>query len=286
MGGVGRDITTLVVTMKGKVKSEEINKTLFLLLAHHEGIVVGPILGEINLTRKRATAAVSVLVDFGSNLGKLGNEIKRIVKGVLPVLGLVDAALVGLCEFGVVVENRDSHGKLSHGMKGRRQAIQKLDSVVRKLSVLSKLARQLAGLLYGRDFSGKKKPKHGLRKHLTAILSLGKNFLALSDSLAVEANTLVSIKNGTLPEHSLKTTHTAQEVLDLDITERLLAKLGLDLLEELDLSRDDLSESFFESGNTTALDSGPGRGVNNADRFRSQLEHCNCVECAVVWVEV
>lgn len=78
------------------------------------------------------------------------------------------------------------------------------------------------------------------------VSSGGEDLLGVGDGLAVEGDTGLRVENGTLPEHDLKTTHTTEEVLKLDLAKLGLAVLSLELLELLLLGRDDLSDGILE----------------------------------------
>ncbi len=89
----------------------------------------------------------------------------------------------------------------------------------------------------------------------------GENLLRVGDGLAVESDTGLGVENGTLPEHDLETTHTTEEVLELNLAELGLAVLSLELLELLLLGRDDLGDSVLErlgGGVSDGTDAGSG----------------------------
>jgi hypothetical protein len=117
-----------MITVKSKVKSQKILKVLVLLsaLSKHSSKVVRPILLKIDLSWQSTTTTVSILVDLGSNGRKLSKQRNTIVKGRLPVISLVKALLISLGELGLVVERRNSHGELRHGMKILGEVIEHL----------------------------------------------------------------------------------------------------------------------------------------------------------------
>lgn len=249
VGGVGRDVTTLVVTVQGKVQTEEILEILVLLTttSQHGGEVVRPILGQVDLSGEGTTAVVGVLVDLGRDGGQLGEKGDGVIKGRLPVVGLVDAGLVGLGEGRGVVKGRDGNGELSHWVEVLGKGVEEGVDEVGELSLLGELLGELAGLANGGDLAGEEKPEHGLGKHLSAGGSLGELSLALLDGAAMEADTLVGVEDGPLPDHGLETTHATQSVLDLDLANDLVA-VGLDLLEELTLGWDDSLHGVLQAG--------------------------------------
>ena len=111
MRSVGRNITTLVVTVESEVQSQQVDEAGVLGLAKERGVVVGPVLGEINGTWESAAAVVGVLVDLGGDGGEFGEEGERVVEGGLPVVGFLEfAGFVEFGEFRVVVERGDGDG--------------------------------------------------------------------------------------------------------------------------------------------------------------------------------
>lgn len=118
---------------------------------------------------------------------------------------------------------------------------------VRELALLCELAGELAGLSDGWDLAGEEEPEHGLWEHLGAGSSLGELSLALLDCAAVEADALVCVENGSLPDHGFETAHTAEGVLDLDLADDFVA-VGLDFLEELALGGDDGLHGVLQAG--------------------------------------
>lgn len=275
VGGVSRDVSTLVVTVQSKVESEQVNETSLLTLAHHGGVVVRPVTVEVDLAGEGSSTAVRVLVDLGGDLGQLGNEVNGVIKGVLPVLGLGDTSLVSLGELGVVVKGRHGHGELGHGVQGGGERVEHLGDELGDLTLLGELSRQTSDLLLSGNLAGEEEPEHGLGEHLTALNGLGENLLALLDGLAVESDTLISVEDRALPEHALETSHTSEEVLDLALTERLLGVLGLDLLEQLKLGGDGLLEGTLQVGSKSLLDHGGHGGSGNTGS--SKRDHCEDV---------
>lgn len=280
MGGVSRDVSSLVVTVESEVESQEVDEAGLLALAHHGGVVVRPISVEINLARERSSTEVRVLVDLGGDLGQLGNEVDGVIEAVLPVLGLGDTSLVGLGELRVVVESRHGHGELGHGVQGGGQVVEHLVDELGDLTLLGELSRQASDLLGGGDLAGEEEPQHGLGEHLAALDGLGENLLALLDGLAVESDTLIGVQDRALPEHTLEASHTSEQVLDLALAERLLGVVGLDLLEKLELGGDGLLESALEVRSKSLLDHGGHGGSGNTGG--SKRDHC----VDVCWVSL
>lgn len=222
-----RDVSALVVAVEGEVQTEEVHKASIVRLAEQGGVVVGPILVEVNLAWERSTAVVGVLVDLCGDGGQLGQKLDAVVERRLPVLGLAERTLfIQLGKLGVVVEGRDGNGDcvacqisigrrasrsershtLCHGVKGDRKVVHQLLHKLGQLSVLGQSPAQYTDLLSGRDLAGQQQPEHPLWQHLLSRSSLGQDFLALPDGLSMEPDTLVGVENGALPEHALEST--------------------------------------------------------------------------------
>lgn len=249
VGGVGRDVATLVVTVKGEVETEQVLEVLILLagLAEHGSKVIRPVLLEVNLGGQSTAALVGVLVDLGSDRGQLGQQRDGVIKGRLPVIGLVETSLVRLGKLGLVVERRNGHGELGHGVQVAGELVKHLGDELGDSGLLGKLAGEDANLVDRGDLAGKQKPEHGLGQHLGASLALGQLLLAVLDCAAVETDALVGVEDGTLPDHGLQSTHTTEGVFDLDLANDLVT-VSLDLLEELALLGNDLLEGGLQIG--------------------------------------
>lgn len=283
VSGVSRHIAALVVTVESKVESEEVLEVLVLLaaLAEHGSKVVRPILLKVNLGRESTAAPVGVLVDLGGNGGQLGEQRNAVVKGGLPVVSLVETLLVGLGELGLVVEGRDGNGKLGHGVQILGELVKHLVDEGGDLGLGGELAGELADLVDGGDLAGQEQPEHGLGEHLSSRLALGELLLAVLDGAAVEANALVGIEDGSLPDHGLEATHATQGVLDLDLANDLAA-MGLDLLEQLALGGNDLLEGRLEIGLSGRVAS---RGVGKESSTGVGLLDC-IVKCQLSCIQV
>ena len=122
--------------------------------------------------------------------------------------------------------------------------------------LFGELAGEGADLALGGDLAGEEEPEHGLGEHLGARLALGQVALAVLDGAAVEADALVGVEDGALPEHGLEAAHAAEGVFDLDLANDLVA-VGADLFEELTL----LGNDFLERGLEIGLGGGIGAGA-------------------------
>lgn len=232
MGGVGGDIATLVVGVDGQVQAHELNEVLVVAETELVGEVEGVIL--VLLDGGDLAALEDVLVDAGSDGGKLGNEVHGVLKGVAPVLLLVDAPGVGLGELGGLLESRDGQRELGHGVEIGRAAVDQLLNELGEVGAGSPLGRKVADLLLGRDLTGEEKPEETLRKGLLATGSLGEELLALGDGLSTETDALLGVEDGTLPDEALDATGTAIYLVKSDLVDDLGSMLPV-LEEKVDL---------------------------------------------------
>ena len=106
VSSVGRDVSTLVVRVDGNVQSHQLDELLVVAKAE-QGSEVGRVV-LVGVNGRELAVAVDVSEDSSGNVGELGNEVHRVVKGGLPVVSLVDTVGVGLGEGRVVVELRSA----------------------------------------------------------------------------------------------------------------------------------------------------------------------------------
>jgi len=111
----------------------------------------------------------------------------------------------------------------------------------------SPLSGEGADLGFRRDLASQEKPEETLRKRLLATRGLGKKLLALGDGLAAEADALLSIEDGALPDKALDTTGTAIDLIKSDLVDNLGAMFLSEGLDLLDLLREELSKALLES---------------------------------------
>jgi hypothetical protein len=196
VGGVGGNVTTLVVSVDGQVQTHQLNEVGVVGEAELVGQVVGVVL--VLLDRGDLAVLVDVAEDLGGDGGETGNEVHRVLKGVLPVLGLVHALGVGLGELGLVLESSDGERELGHGVEVAGAAVDELLNELGDIGAGSPLSGQVADLLLGGNLAGKQEPEKTLRKRLLATGGLGEQLLALGDGLAAETDTLLRVEDGAL----------------------------------------------------------------------------------------
>jgi len=88
---------------------------------HHVRQVAPPVQRGVGLDV--CAAAVRLAVDGGRNRGQLGDQVEGVLEDGVPVLGLVDAGLIGLCKLavGLRVEFAVWGGGLGVGWGGVRK---------------------------------------------------------------------------------------------------------------------------------------------------------------------
>ncbi|KAI6759071.1 hypothetical protein HG531_013832 [Fusarium graminearum] len=238
VSGVGRDVATLVVGVDGQVKTHKLNEVGVVGEAKLVGEVEGVIL--VLLDGSDLSALEDVLVDARSDVGELSNEVHRVLKGVSPVLLLVDTLGVGLGEAGGVLESSNGQGELSHGVEVGRAVVDELLDELGEIGAGSPLSGEVADLLLSRDLTSQEKPEETcavrvsidgvhiydrilltLRKGLLATGGLGEKLLALGDGLATESDTLLRVEDGTLPNEGLDATGTTVNLVKSDLVNDL-----------------------------------------------------------------
>ena len=219
VGRVGADVAALVVRVDGQVETHELNEGGVVAEAKLVGEVEGIVL--VRLRRHDLAALEDVLVDAGGNGGELGNEVHRVLEGVAPVVTLVDTLGVGTGERRRLLEGRDGHGELGHGVEVRRAAVDELLDELGDLGPRSPVGRQVADLLLGGDLARQEQPEDALGQRLAAAGGLGQKLLALGDGLATEANALLGVEDGALPHQALDATGAAIYLVEGDLVDDL-----------------------------------------------------------------
>jgi hypothetical protein len=241
---VSRDVTTFVIRVNGEVKTHQFNKVLVGLETKKLGEVVRVIL--ISLDLRELTIVIDVAIDTGSNVRKLGNQIHGILKGGVPVLGLVDTFSVGLGKLRVVLESIDSKRELGHGVEGLGTTVNEFLNKFRNLSTGSPFSRETLDLIVGGDLTSDEQPEERLGEGLTTLLSTRKDLLTIGDGQTTETDTFLSIENGTFPDKTLNTTHTTIGLVNSDFTENLGSIFLFEFLDLGLLFRNEFSKTFLQ----------------------------------------
>ena len=219
VGGVGADVATLVVSVDRQVEAHELNEVGVVAEAELVGEVVGIVL--VLLGGHNLAALEHVLVDAGGDGGELGNEVHRVLESVAPVFALVDTLGVGAGKRRRLLEGGHGHRQLSHGVEVGGAAVDELLDELGDLGAGGPFGRQVADLLLGRDLAGQEKPEEAFGQRLLATGGLGQKLLALGDGLAAEANALLGVEDGALPNQALDATGTAIYLVERDLVDDL-----------------------------------------------------------------
>ena len=157
VGGVCANVATLVVGVDGQVETHQLDEILVLAISEHIGQVETVIL--ILLDGSDLAILEYVAVDSGCNGGQLGDQVHRILKGVLPVFLLADTLGVGFGERRLVLESVDRNGELGHWVEVAGAAVDELFDELGHIGTSGPLGRQVAHLLLAGDLTGQEKPE-------------------------------------------------------------------------------------------------------------------------------
>lgn len=112
MGCVSTDVTTFVIGVNDDIESHELPEVLVGVTKHVS--VVGSIIEGSVGGRDISVVSIAVVIDDGSNSRNLSAKIESILKGGLPVLGLVDTILISLGEFRSWLADKGTGRELGH----------------------------------------------------------------------------------------------------------------------------------------------------------------------------
>lgn len=168
-----------MIGVDNEVKSHQVNKVLIATKTELIGQVETVVL--LRLYRCNLSILENVPIYLRGNCGKFSNEVHGVLKGIAPVLFLVDTLSVSLSELRLMFQGSDRKGELGHRVQGVRAAIDELLDEFGDLGTGSPLGRESLDLLSGRDLASQKQPKETLGKGLLATLSLGQESLAFGD---------------------------------------------------------------------------------------------------------
>lgn len=168
VGGVGRDVATLVVGVDGEVESHQLNEIAVLGETELVGQVPRVIL--VLLDSWDLAVLEDVAVDAGSNGGELCDEVHGVLEGVLPVLGLLDTLGVCLGEGRLVLKSSDGKRELSHWVEGVGATVNQLLDELGDIGAGSPLGREVANLLLGGNLTGEEKPEETYARQSMSVL--------------------------------------------------------------------------------------------------------------------
>lgn len=145
MGGVGADVSTLVIRVDGEVQPHQFHEvgvfTEAELVCQVETVIL------VLLDGGDLAVFVNVAVDACSNGWEFGDKVHGVLEGVLPVLGLLHALGIGLCERGFVLESVYGNAQLGHWVKVTRAAVNELFDELGHIGAGSPFGGQVTDLL-------------------------------------------------------------------------------------------------------------------------------------------
>lgn len=246
LGGVGRDVTSLVVSVDGEVESQKLNELLVVAKAEQRGEVSRVVKRVVN-GANNLSVLEKVSVDSRSNDGELGNEVHGILVGVLPVLLLVNTLLVSLGELRLGLQSVDGNTELSHGVEGGGASVDELLNMLGDLGSRGPVSGQTLDLSISGDLAGEQEPEKTLGERLLSARGVGKLLLEVGDSQTSESDTLLGVEDGSLPDETLNTSHTTVSLVEDDLADDGVTLLLSELLDLLDVLGDELGESLLKT---------------------------------------
>lgn len=173
VGGVGADVSTLVVGVDGQVETHQLNEIVVVAEAKLVGQVEGVVL--ILLDGGELAVLEDIAIDLRSNGGQLGNEIHRVFEGVVPVFLLVDTLGISLGESGLMLKSVEGQRELGHGVKSARAAVEELLDELGDVRASCPLGRQIANLLLRWDLTSQEQPEQTCHPlvHIASRVFLG-----------------------------------------------------------------------------------------------------------------
>mmetsp|Transcript_6854 Transcript_6854/g.17243 ORF Transcript_6854/g.17243 Transcript_6854/m.17243 type:complete len:219 (+) Transcript_6854:2841-3497(+) len=192
VSGVSAHVATLMIRVDGQVHPHALVE-VGIVKSKHLGEISRPVQGLID---RDVISVLEVLaVDKGSHTGKLGDQVHGILEGKFPVFGFVYTTSIASSELALLLEGKDSHGQLSHGVGSLREAFDQILNPCRYIGTLHETSSDFVSLGLSREFTSEKKVKQTLGKRLfSRSLVLGELFLALRDRVATEADALFSVE--------------------------------------------------------------------------------------------
>jgi len=135
------------------------------------------------------------------------------------------------------------------------EVVEHLSDVRWKASSLVPLVGKSLGLLGGGNFAGNEEPEKSFGEGLATFDGGWKELLAFGDGFASESDSLISVKDGGLPDHSLDTTHTTISHINCHISKRIAAMIFSEFLDLGDLAGDLGSNDFLQirGGSSSSL---------------------------------
>lgn len=243
VGGVGTDITSLVIAVNNQVQAHKLVE-LWVVESKHSGEVDGPVVG---VGAGELSVLVDVTVDSGSEFWELGNEVQGVFVDVFPVFLLVDTLEVGRSKLAVLLQSENTNAELGHWVECLWERVQSLDGVLWELRAGVEFLGNSLNLSLGWYLTSDEEPQETLWEWFFSSLGLWKKLLDLWDGVASEADTFLSVQKGGFGDQALHASSTSISLVDSAGTQNLLSVVFLDLLDLLSLLWDELSQSVLQS---------------------------------------
>ena len=163
---------------------------------------------------------VSVLVveDDGSDAAHLSAEVQAVLKGRLPILGLVHTALVCLHEVAIGLASQDTHGELSHSVHVTGERSDHALLVSAKLTSAEEFFLERGNFRFSWHFAREEKPQNALRNGLTAWNSSRRILTDIKKFGTTVRDTLCRVELRSLIQHTWDAAHATDNLCDSDIT--------------------------------------------------------------------
>lgn len=224
------------------------------------GVVAGPV--EVGVGVDDVAILVNVSIDEGSNSGELGHQVHGVFVGDFPVSGFMETVSVSLSELGVGLEVQEGGGELSHGVHVSGEGGDEFLGVLGEIASSSQVFRDVLEFRGVGDLAGHEEPEETLAKRFVTSGSLLEEVAEIGDGVFSEGDTVLGVKEGSVPDKTEHISHTTEGLVDSDGTDLLVTVLLLDVLELGLLLGNDFLELFLESrveaedGSLTHLSSG------------------------------
>jgi hypothetical protein len=108
------------------------------------------------------------------------------------------------------------------------------------------LSGEVADLLLGWNLTGQQEPKETFRQRFLTTGGFGEKLLAFGDGLATEADTLLGVENGALPDEGFDPTSTTVDLVEGDLADDLVSMFLAELLDLLNLFGQASGEGVLE----------------------------------------
>ena len=146
-----------------------------------------------------------------------------------------------------MLERGDGQRELGHRVQVVGAAVDKLGDEGWDVASGGPLGGEVADLLLARHLTRQEEPEETFRQGLLTAGSLGEKLLAFRDGLAAEADTLLRVEDGALPDQGLDATGAAVDLVERHLTDHLAAIVLSQPLDLVNLLGKAGGEGFLET---------------------------------------